>query len=325
MEMSEKGILLHVGLTKTGTKTIQKSLFSCHSQIYYLGKIEQNQMPRGCLSALVYDILETALWKRGQPLALGRIKELYQNKLLPEVPQGKLFVGSWESFGNSKTHIYLERLRRIKAIFNKCRVMINLRNHLFQIPSQYLQNLHGHFVKQNRPWMGTAPVVKIEEWFEKWAKHRQGIHNLFCYSQNIQASINLLGRENVGVFLFEELVENPEQYYRNVCGFMGIDPEEGVKLSGRQHLNKRISQNQIDFLKTLNASWWRRMMVKRKPLKVRKQMMEQITDRHIGTLTPARVFLTSELTQEIAAASQIGHQWLVENLDLPLEKYGYPL
>ena len=285
----------------------------------------QNQLPKGCRSALVYDILEPALWKLGQPLALGRIKELYQHQLLPELPSGKLFVGSWESFGNEMTHVYLERLRRIKAIFDKCRVMITLRNPLVQIPSEYLQNLHGHFVKKNRPWMGTAPFDEIEEWFKKRVKHRQGIHNLFCYSQNIQASIDLLGGENVGVFLFEELVENPEQYYRNICEFMGIDPEEGIKLSRKKHLNKRISQNQIDFLKTLNASWWRRMTIKHKPLKVRRHMMKQITDRHIGTLTPARVFLPAELEQEITTTSQKGHQWLVEYLDLPLQKYGYPL
>ena len=172
--------------------------------------------------------------------------------------------------------------------------------------------------------MGSASFLEIEEWFEKLVKHCQGIQSLFCYSQNIQASIDLLGRENVGVFLFEELMENSEQYYRGICEFMGIDPEEGIELSVQKHLHKRISQNQVDFFKALNASWLRPAMVKRKPLKVRRYMMKKMTDEYNGALIPAKVLLPSGLAQEIAVASKKGHQWLAENLDLPLQKYGYP-
>jgi hypothetical protein len=322
---TEKGMLLHVGLPKTGTTTLQRSIFAGHSQIYYLGKTMSSAIPHACRSTVVHDILKEALWQLKKPLAVEKSRNIYEKQLLPEVPSGKLLVGSWEGFGTSAPWDFIERLKRLQLIFGRCRIMITLRNPLTRTPSEFLQNIKGHFLRQNRPWMGSALYLEIEDWFKKRAQLSQGSHNFLGYSQNIQSAISHLGEDNVGVFLFEELKANPEEYYRGICRFMGIDENEGLQLSCQKHLNKRIRQQQVDFLKALNASWWRRMLVRRKSLQERVRLWDQAISIYGGDKRPVQVSMPRHLEQEIIAATREGNRWLVENLALPLEKYGYPL
>lgn len=325
MEMSEKGILLHVGLPKTGTTTLQESVFAAHSQIYYLGKMLGPNVPKECRSMLVYDILKSILWQLHKPWDVKKIRTLYEKQLLPVVPSDRLLVGSWEALGMSRPREFSERLKRLLAIFGRCRIMITLRNPLTWTPSEFLQNIKGHFIRQNRPWMGPAFYLEIEDWFKKRVQFSRGIHNFLSYCQNIQSAISLLGADNVGVFLFEELQQNPDQYYRTICQFMGIDTEEGLALSHQKHLHKRMSQQQLDFLKTLNSSWWRRILVRRKPQKERKHLWERASSLYEGEARPVQVSMPGRLEREIIAATREGNRWLADNLTLPLETYGYPL
>jgi len=325
MTAAENGIILHVGLPKTGTTTLQKSVFAAHSQIYYLGKMLGVNIPKGCRSMLVHDILKSILWQMNKPWDVKKIRTLYAKQLLPAVPSGRLLVGSWEALGINETSSFAERLKRLQSIFGRCRIMITLRNPLTWTPSEFLQNIKGHFIRQNRPWMGSVLYLEIEDWFKKRAQLSQGIHNFLGYSQNIQSAISHLGEDNVGVFLFEELKANPEEYYHGICRFMGIDENEGLQLSCQKHLNKRMSQQQVDFLKALNASWWRRMLVRRKSQKERKHLWERASSLYEGEARPVQVSMLGRLEQEIIAATREGNRWLVENLALPLEKYGYPL
>jgi len=324
MTLAESGILLHVGLTKTGTTTLQKTLFAGHSQVYYLGKLEPSKIPKGCRSMAVHDLLKRALWQLKKPLDVKKTRNLYEEQLLPEVLSGKLFVGSWEAFGMNATDKFTERLKRLQAIFGRCRIMVTLRNPLTWTPSEFLQNIEGHFLQRNHSWMGSVPFLDIEDWFEKRVKFSRGIHNFLSYSQNIQSAVSLLGRENVGISLFEELKVNPEEYYHGICRFMGIDEKEGLQLSRQKHFNQRISQQQIDFLRKVSTSWWWRVLIQRKSIKERRRLFQSIAEKHPDNAMPAKISLTSRLEREIVAATREGNRWLVENLSLPLDKYNYP-
>jgi len=68
--------------------------------------------------------------------------------------------------------------------------------------------------------------------------------------------VNLLGQENVGVFLFEELLADPDSYYRSICEFIGIETAEGVRLSRQQHFNRSLTQKQFNRIREFNDSRW---------------------------------------------------------------------
>ena len=94
--------------------------------------------------------------------------------------------------------------------------------------------------------MGGQPYIDIDEWLKRKIAKRKSLDNLFTYSRNIQTAVNLLGKENVGIFVFGELADNPDQYYSAICNFIGIDVTQGLELVRQKHLNQRITQAQLE-------------------------------------------------------------------------------
>lgn len=321
MDSLDRRLILHVGLPKTATTTLQRALFACHPQIFYLGKIvEANQTEKKCLNEETYQVLRNVLWDIDVSLDVRHASGLFQNRILPSVAQGQSLVGSWEELAYVSTSRHLERLHRIKAVFGGCRIMYTLRNPLFQIPSLYIQNLRASFIKQENLWLTPRASVDIEEWYASWKRCRGEFAPLFNYSECIRASIELLGRENVGVFLFEDLLENPTRYYHSICEFVGIDSEIGTSLVERQHHHGRISQAQVDFVRGINSSWFKVFCSRKLRINTRRRAFMRR-----GGGPSAKVALTERLEKEISEVSSEGHRWLVNNCALPLEKYGYPL
>ncbi len=321
MSALEKGLVLHVGLHKTGTETIQKTLFSGHPEIYYIGKYERNKIPRRCRSQEIYNYMNPLIWNILQPLDLDRYKEGVKEQVFQGVEPGKFLVGSWEGLGDSPVNECIERINRLQSIFGSCRVMVTIRNPLTQIPSYYLQNIRGHFLFQNRPWMGNLPYIDIDEWLKRKISQNLTLEDAFPYSQNIQAAVNLLGKENVGVFVFEELINDPERYYSAICDFIGIDVVNGLELTRQKHLHKRITEGQVEYLKRLSNSTLYKLILKFKGLQTRKRLI----DANASDGVPARVSLPTQWEQRISDMTLVGNRWIAENYNLSLDKYGYPL
>ena len=57
--------------------------------------------------------------------------------------------------------------------------------------------------------MGNLPYIDIDEWLKRKTSKNLTLEEAFPYNWNIQAAVNLLGKENVGVFVFEELINDP--------------------------------------------------------------------------------------------------------------------
>ena len=322
MRHLNKGLVLHVGLLKTGSTTLQSTLFSKHSQLYFLGQCPGGSPAnKSCRSEIVYQILRPLLWNPRKPFDAIEIRQMCQDKILSVLPDDRCLLGSWETLGNSSVDVHIERLDRIKKVFGTCRIIFTLRNPLKQVPSWYLQHLEEAFLKQKNKWMELSSFFNIDKWFENSCSRKGMKGNLLNYTQNIQASIELLGKENVGVFLFEDLIRNPESYYRSLSSFIDIDGDETFTLCQQKHLNKRITQGQLDLIRRLYSSFLARALLPYLSARFRKTLLKKAAR---GTV-PARIDLTPELHQIIVRDTRRGHRWLVDNFDLPLQEYDYPL
>ncbi len=323
MNALEQGVLLHMGLPKTGTTTIQQTLFSGHPEIYYIGKCagKVGKVPQGCLSQEIFDFLNPLIWDITSPLDVDKYRAILRRQILPRVDHGKFLVGSWETLVKLSATQYAEIIRRLQLIFGSCRVMMTIRNPLDQIPSQYLQHIRGCFIRQNKPWMGNLPYIYIDEWLKRRLGKNQTLEDVFPYSRNIQTAVNLLGKENVGIFVFEELINDPAKYYRAICDFIGIDIVQGLDLTRQKHLNKRITQGHVEYLQQLNNSTWNKWIIKI----MGRQYRIRLFDANAGDGVPAKVSLPSQWEQRISDATRAGNRWITENYHLPLEKYNYPL
>ena len=140
------------------------------------------------------------------------------------------------------------------------------------------------------------------------------------YSACIQSSVEQLGRENVGVFLFEELHQDSNAYYQSICEFVGIDSEIGVSLAKNEHFHSRLTEAQVAHMREINSSFLKRTHNSFSDNRSRIKALKENANS-----PPAKAVLPEELKKKVSDATRVGHRWLVDNLDLPLEKYGYPL
>jgi hypothetical protein len=169
--------------------------------------------------------------------------------------------------------------------------------------------------------MGKLPYIDIDEWFEKRISIERSLDTILSYTRNIQRAVNLLGMENVGVFVFEELLDDPDRYYRNICDFIGIDVAKGLELTRQKCLNKRITEDQLEILQRISRSRWSRLMLRLKGRPYRKRIFMRNADDGI----PAKVTLPRQFEKRISDAARDGNRWITENFSLHLEKYNYPL
>ncbi len=320
--MSAKdNFVLHIGFPKTGTTTLQKCLFSKHPEIHYLGKNCENGNPKGCRSKNVYNLLSPMLWNFTKEVRHIPFKEDLEQQLLEDNSEAKVVVASWEGIVNFPEERFIELIKRMRSVVSPFRIMVTIRNPLDQLPSLYLQNLKGQFFHSNKIIMGNSFFLEIDEWLNKYFQMRTAANPRFFYCGNILSSVEMLGRENVGVFVFEELVTDPDSYYRRICNFIDIDFEQSMELLQNKHLHERITQDQISFLRQLNRSRWQKLFLKVKGRRYRRRLFPQ----KAGNNHPAKVILSPEWKAKLSDAAKPDNRWLVNTFQLPLEKYGYSL
>jgi hypothetical protein len=313
------GLVLHIGLPKTGTTTLQTLLFENHSGIGYLGKNRGFPGEKNCRSPQIYELLRPMLWAVDEPLH-PTVSRKQVDALRQEIAGSKVLVGSWEGLGSSVLSDHQETLRRAIATFGSCRLLICLRNPITLVPSMYLQSLRGRHDVSNREVFGTHWFMEIDQWIARW-RDTGRLNRLLSYAERIRISAELLGEENVLVLLYEDLCQDQDRFVRTICQFLGVDEAEGLGHVQQGHLHTRISQDQIEFLRRVERSFvWRWWLNRKSPKAQRK-----ILDDHAGAGTPARIELPAPCVGIVADATREGNRWLMERYRLDLERYQYPL
>lgn len=219
---------------------------------------------------------------------------------------------------------FSESLRRLAQIFGGCRVMIALRNPLTWLPSVYLQELRGNFLKRNRKYMADRAYLDIEEWFDRKLS-AWGNDGSFRYAQNIRAAAELLGKSNLGVFVYEDLIADARRYYEKIGTFLGIDTEECQRLTESKHLHPRITQGQLKEMRNTEGSGLRWAAWRFSTQKQRRGHLESSDSTGASEDAPAQVVLPESVVDRIKADTRESHHWFSTEFGLELEKYGYPL
>ncbi len=320
---SDTRFVLHVGLSKTGTTTLQRALFSQHSDIYYLGKTvnKKNELRRDCVSSEIYDFLRPIIFQPNLPLDVEKNKTLLRERIISEAGSNKIIVASWEDLITEPVR-HAKILERAYSVFGPFRVMTTIRNPLTWITSEYLQHVEAHFVRRLHPWMGISACMDFDTWLEKKSLQKKSLGAIFSYGENIRSAIDLLGRRNVAVFNFENMLNNPVHYYREILDFLGVDISEGLKLVNKAHFHKRLTRGQLSNLQRIDqGSMWSKFIFRRRKPKYRESVLNMSTDDN----TPVDIALPSYWETRISDATRSDNQWIARNYELPLREYGYPM
>lgn len=319
-------LVLHLGLPKTGTKTLQHALFRQHSQVHFLGKYVPGNHAKGCLSTEVYHFLDPLLWRNYGQLDLAKHRSRFEELMASASSEKRVTVGSWETLANADRENFYRMLERTVDVCGRARLMVCLRDPISWLPSLYLQHVRGHFVKRNRKYyFGNRAFLELKTWLQMQERRHGGISRWLSYASNIQIAVKMLGKENVGVFLFEDLRSDPESYYRSIAEFLGIEPEECLKLTGSSHLNLRLLQSDMDYIRQVDSIWHERLRWRLSTPDERRGRLPQRRRSARNQSEPARVELNDECREKVSNGTREGNRYLTDEFELDLASYGYPL
>jgi hypothetical protein len=199
-------IYIHVGYPKAASTSLQENLFPCHPEIQDLSirKIQTNQNFNDELFNLkwFYKLLtyinEIEYYYYNNHSQLKQIKHLFK--------KDKVLISN-ENFliQDIDNAIIAERL---SDLFPKAKIIFIIRNQFDIILS--LANFLS--IKDLNNWINRAQQSKSRK-----------LLSTFNYMATISYYEQLFGKNNVGVFLFEDLTQSLNQFAKEISDFMNID------------------------------------------------------------------------------------------------------
>jgi hypothetical protein len=304
---------VHVGFPKTGTTTLQKHLFSRHSQILYLGKpynddALKTQMHRLIMQeSLVYDPAE--------------LKELLKKELSKQTDDSKKIILLSEELLVSCTKTRDKGLvaRRLKEVFQPAKVLFTIRNQFETLKSAYLTR--GR-VLLYVPERYSGLHVTLDEWLEVSYKNLERSYlGHIDYFKTVDYYAKLLGKENIGVLLLEELVHTPGEFIKKLSAFLGIDADQGLQLLKGKRANIGTGHIQLE-AEALRSKWHplSNFFLVSKMLKVYLALKKNVKKKK-----SAEIPISDDWIERLRQLYTKGNQQLAGKYELPLENYGYPI
>lgn len=326
MSSDRKIFNLHIGMPKTGTKTLQANLFPHHPELAYLGTyVYQNDItPNQCRDQEVFTFINELLWKNRKTPDLALCRKLYtQWKEKAETSEKKL-LWSWESLVENNHKTQRLRAENMKAVVGDANIVACLRNPVALTKSLYLQLLKrdniGAYAKKGLQHR----FEPIEEWMAKgWDKPGHAPCAQLEYAESLQVFADVFGKDSIKILLFEQLVENQDGFIKEFSNFIGIDPDYSVQLASGRCENTGWTQEQFDRLKAVDQSLLRALSFRMSDRKLRKKMLGF----HLpgGTKPKVQIDIAPEWIEKIKDKTREGNRMLQEQWGLPLEQYGYPV
>jgi len=299
--------VLHIGFNKAGSTTLQNGLFARHPEVASLG--EPFKREHLDVHEAMFNVMKSCHRDPAQRVEfnLERCRALWQQALAAIGP-GKVPVYSKESmvsaaFYDAPTDARLPT--KLRAVVGGARIVIMARHQIKLLESLYITRNKGHSYR--------SP----DEWFEE---NDRGSLYMFRYNAIAESYAEAFGRENVGVFLLEDLQADVGAFAKRLCDFIGIDGDLGARLLAGQKWNTRTSQRMHTYSRLRKRFGPDIRLNRYVPGSVRDAFV-----RFIGGGSPAKVELPSRWVSEMRTYYGEDNRQLAARWGLPLEKYGYPL
>jgi hypothetical protein len=289
-------IVIHPGMVKSATTSLQELVFARHPEITLLGLPAANPEAKEAIrqicraDSIFYDheTVETVLAPLAAAAGDGTAVLSYENFALYESKDKGLIA---------------ERLHRL---FPEARVLFTIRRQEDLLAAWYLQKM--------QKYLRQGHYLTFEDWFAMKAKlpHRAILDDL-RFDEIITCYKRLFGPEQVHVLLFEELRAQPAAYCRRLGDILSIEGGSIEQLLAQAHANPTIPAS----LTTLA-----RHLFPFLPRPLSKTIAKRLLRRG-GT--PARVKIEGPIARQVAELSAPGNRRLAADFGLPLGDYGYAL
>ncbi len=308
--------VIHIGLPKCASTTLQDRLFAPQKRFLYLGRIKN-----GYRDAQTRELFERITFQDSLDYDAGAAAALLRSlceKVDGPVPSQRPVLVSAESLsveGRADRRLIAERLHRL---FAPAKVLIVLRAQPTLLQSLYLDDLRGSGQR----------LVGFEQWLEnayggiRFAQmHRIGLN----YDILVRLYEDMFGAENVVVLPFEQIKDESSKFCPTLADSLGISAAdvreclmtnvENQRMSGRHLLALRV-QDRLRSGTNL-AQLGRRLL----PLSVYKPVRCLVTG---GRRVPSPA-LSERWRARVAKACGEGNARLAARRSMPLAALGYPI
>ena len=207
MALAEEGpTFLVIGAAKSGTTALYRWLQQ-HPQVY----MPANKQPHHFAG------IEPAFCGPGDD-ALNRDIVTDPDRYRGLFAEGAGYVARGEA---SPFYLYYAAASaaNIRAAYPDCRLVVLLRNPLERAWAGYL-----HLVRDGRERGSFRQALEREDerlrrgWEPLWGHRTLGL-----YGQQLSAILSVFPREQVGVWLYDEMQQRPQALFADVCRFIGVD------------------------------------------------------------------------------------------------------
>jgi len=320
--------LIHIGMPKTATKTMQWRIFAEHSEIYYLGRFDgkpfkgKYRQYNACRDETVFRIMDEIAYKGFRKPAIPTCRKLLEEYLAKHNQDCLVPVWSWESYGTDSRDNRHYRARNLKQLFGDAKIVITIRHPVRLLESAFMQqlkrdNIGGRFVRGRGVFYST-----VDKWVNK--DHKGDVSDHLDYSETIKMYVEQFGRDNVCVLVFEDLLKDKTSYYKQLCEFMGIDSKEALSLVAEYEDNSRWSVTQLKRLEEIDNSLLASLRFRFSDREERKKLLDLGKNgTPLNFAGKARVEISSSVRAKMLARTEQGNQWLDQVFGLNLARHGY--
>jgi len=215
--------VLHIGIVKAASTTLQEHLFSRHSGLHHLGVPWRNEKLAIAFTGMqrdeVYDF---------NP---GELRSACEGELHVAAESGRVASLSSESFSICDRANRIMLAERLAEAYGPAKVVAVLRNQLDWLSSRYVHN----YVKP-------VPETRLnfDDWLvTHWWRDTFSYRHHADFDTMLRVYEGVFGSENVHVLLFEDLVADKATFVTELAGIANINAAEAVSLTAEAHNEKR--------------------------------------------------------------------------------------
>ncbi len=303
--MRERLPVFHIGANKAGSTTLQQALFARHPDVQSLGKPRPNAEAGNAVETIV-TACDARSGRDHRGLDTDAVRKMWQRAIADA--NGCVPVFSNEEL--IRFYLYGEpdgdRLARaVTAMAGPVRVVIVTRHQVRLLESLYIHKANSSNYMTPEDWLATEP---------------EGFAHGYKFYEIAEAWMRLVGEDNVGVFVFEELARDSAVFARRMCEFIGIDADIGERLLASQHQNVRKSARTQTYAKLRSAFFPELSFGNALPSPVRRAWRN-----YLERGRRAQVDLPPGWLSRINDYYSSDNRRLAERFHLPLQHYDYPM
>jgi hypothetical protein len=194
----------------------------------------------------------------------------------------------------------------VAAIVGPLKVVIVIRNQLMLIESLFFHK-----------YLQFERYQTLDRWLETSAERTAFGYGFYDVAS---AWAEVVGENNVGVFLFEELVSDSRSFANRLCAFVGIDPEVASQLLLQKPENLRKGSRLLAYAKLRS-----RILPNSSLSALLPAALQPHWRRFIEGGRRPKIEIPPEWRDRLEDYYAPQNRKLAERFRLPLEVYGYPL